>query len=127
MHTLFFFSTNELRSLAAETLKQKKFKQPYEPNKTSTQKSFYLVKDRGIYLMNAFDRKTNLVAYASGFNPDNAQTDEQRDDLYDRQQDISRDDFAESIPMTDDQLERIATSKGRVTIRFSETQLEVIA
>ena len=127
MHTLTFRSTKELRLLAEETFKQKKFNVPYEPEKSTSEKGFYLVKDEGIYLMNAFSRKTNLVSYAVGFNPKNVKTDDQWSEMREKQQDISGDDFAEKIPLDYHQLKRIWQSKGHVTIRISDDKLEILA
>ena len=127
MYTLTFKNTKELRLLAKETIEQKTFNTPYEPSKKTSEKGFYLVKDEGIYLMNAFSRNTNIVSYAVGFNPKNAKTDDQWWQMREKQQDISADDFAEKIPMSCDQLKRIAQNKTYVTIRISDDQLEVIA
>lgn len=126
MHTLTFKSTKELRLLAEETLKQKKFKVPYEPDKTTSEKGFYLVKDEGIYLMNAYSRKSNLVSYAVGFNPNNVKNDDDWSYMREKQQDVSGDDFAEKIPLDRQQLARI-WKNGLVTIRISEDTLEILA
>ena len=53
MHKLKFKSNKTLRSLARETLNSKEFHLPYTKERTKT-KSFFLVKDEGIYLMDAF-------------------------------------------------------------------------
>ena len=128
MTKLTFNSNKSLKSLARETLKAKTFKQPYT-NETIKEKGFYLVKDEGIYLMNAFeleDGKTSssegLTVYASGFNPKH----DKNDDLWDRTYAISRDDFAEFIPFEEEALMRIA-SGGNVHIRLSEETLEITA
>lgn len=126
MNTLTFKSTKELRLLAEETLKQKKFNVPYEPKKTTSEKGFYLVKDEGIYLMNAYSRKPNLVSYAVGFNPNNVKTDDDWSYMREKQQDVSGDDFAEKIPLDRQQLARI-WKNGHVTIRISEDTLEILA
>jgi len=127
MTKLTFNSNKSLKSLARETLKAKTFKQPYT-NETIKEKGFYLVKDEGIYLMNAFeleDGKTpsseGLTVYASGFNPKH-----DKGDLWDRTHDISGDDFAEFIPFEEEALMRIA-SGGNVHIRLSEETLEITA
>lgn len=126
MNTLTFKSTKELQLLAEETLKQKKFNVPYEPEKTTSEKGFYLVKDEGIYLMNAYSRKPNLVSYAVGFNPNNVKTDDEWSYMREKQQDVSGDDFAEKIPLDRQQLARI-WKNGHVTIRISEDTLEILA
>ena len=106
MHTLNFNSNKSLKSLARETLKAETFRQPYT-NKTTKEKGVYLVKDEGIYLMNAFDsnndktpKQNGFVVYASGFNPKY----DKYGDLWDRTYAVSHDDFAEFIPMDEEQL-----------------------
>ena len=101
MHTLNFNSNKSLKSLARETLKAETFKKPYT-KETTKDKGFYLVKDEGIYLMNAFNtdngkspKQNGFVVYASGFNPKY----DKYGDLWDRTYAVSRDDFAEFIPM----------------------------
>ena len=123
MHKLKFKSNKTLRSLARETLNSKEFHLPYTKERTKT-KSFFLVKDEGIYLMDAFCDKDELkyVVYASGYNPKY----DKHNDLWERTYEVSRDDFGESIPFEEEALMRMA-SGGDVTINLSETQMEVIA
>ena len=128
MHTLNFNSNKSLKSLARETLKAETFKQPYT-NKTTKEKGFYLVKDEGIYLMNAFNadngktpKQNGFVVYASGFNPKY----DKYGDLWDRTHAVSRDDFAEFIPMDEEQLMRVAEG-GKVKIKLEPTMLHVWA
>ena len=128
MATLLFNSNKSLKSLARETLKAETFKKPYT-NETTKDKGFYLVKDEGSYLMNAFDsnndktpKQNGFVVYASGFNPKY----DKYGDLWDRTHAISRDDFAEFIPMDEEQLMRVAEG-GKVKIKLSPTTLEVWA
>ena len=124
MTKLTFNSNKSLKSLARETLKASKFKIPYE-DRTTDEKSFWLVKDEGIYLMNCYlkngKRKVEHVVYASGYNPKY-----DKGDLWDRTHDISGDDFAEFIPFEEEALMRIA-SGGNVHIRLSEETLEITA
>ena len=128
MHTLNFNSNKSLKSLARETLKASKFKVPYE-NRTTDEQGFILVKDEGIYLMNAFNanndktpKQNGFVVYASGFNPKY----DKYGDLWDRTYAVSHDDFAEFIPMDEEQLMRVAEG-GKVKIKLSPTTLEVWA
>ena len=123
MHKLNFKSNKTLRSLAKETLNSKEFHLPYTKETTNT-KSIFLVKDEGIYLMDAFCHKDELkyVVYASGYNPKY----DKHNDLWERTYEVSRDDFGESIPFEEGALMRIA-SGGDITINLSETQIEVIA
>jgi hypothetical protein len=126
MSKLSFRSNNDLKSLAKETLKHKKFKLPYQ-NKTISQKSLFLVKDEGIYLMNSYcndkgKRKTvKHVVYAVGFNP---KTNENC--WEDCRYAVGGDDFAESIPFNIDQLKRVADG-GNISIEVTETTLQVEA
>ena len=128
MATLLFNSNKSLKSLARETLKAETFKKPYT-NETTKDKGFYLVKDEGIYLMNAFDsnndktpKQNGFVVYAQRFNPKY----DLKGDLWDRTYAVSRDDFAEFIPMEESQLMRVAEG-GKVKIKLSPTTLEVWA
>ena len=128
MHTLNFNSNKSLKSLARETLKAETFRQPYT-NKTTKEKGVYLVKDEGIYLMNAFDsnndktpKQNGFVVYASGFNPKY----DKYGDLWDRTYVISHDDFAEFVPMDEDQLKRVAEG-GIIKIDLSPSTLTVWA
>ena len=128
MHTLNFNSNKSLKSLARETLKAETFRQPYT-NKTTKEKGVYLVKDEGIYLMNAFDsnndktpKQNGFVVYASGFNPKY----DKYGDLWDRTYVVSHDDFAEFVPMDEDQLKRVAEG-GIIKINLSPSTLTVWA
>lgn len=125
-HTLTFNSNKSLVKLARDTMKASNFKIAYRDKYTS-EKSFYLVKDDGIYLMNAYQtpkgktpKTNNTVVYASGFNP------KFNDDIWEKTYQVSRDDFAENIYFTDDQLDRIANG-GTITIKLNETEYEVVA
>ena len=128
MATLLFNNNKSLKSLARETLKASKFKVPYE-NRTTDEKGFFLVKDEGIYLMNAFNadndktpKQNGFVVYASGFNPKY----DKYGDLWDRTYAVSHDDFAEFIPMDEEQLMRVAEG-GIIKIDLSPSTLTVWA
>ena len=127
-HRLIFKSNKSLRKLARDTLKASNFKIAYREKYTS-KKCFYLVKDDGIYLMNCYSNnpnkelgrdEPNTVIYASGFNP------KYNKDIWEKTYKVSRDDFAENIFFSDDQLERIVNG-GNVNICLSETEYEVRA
>ena len=128
MATLLFNSNKSLKSLARETLKASKFKIPYE-NKTTDEKGFFLVKDEGIYLMNAYDLEDGktassegLTVYAQRFNPKY----DLKGDLWERTHEVSADDFAEFVPMEESQLMRVAEG-GKVKIVLSPSSFEVWA
>ena len=128
-HKLKFNSNKSLVKLAQDTIAASKFKIAYR-DKSTTDKSFYLVKDNGIYLMNCYESdnadsklgrdRPNSVVYASGFNP------KFNKDVWEDSQAISGDDFAENIYLTDEQLDRVANG-GSINISFSETEMEVRA
>ena len=128
-HKLKFNSNKSLVKLAQDTIAASKFKIAYR-DKSTTDKSFYLVKDNGIYLMNCYESdnadsklgrdRPNSVVYASGFNP------KFNKDVWEDSQAISGDDFAENIYLTDEQLDRVANG-GSININFSETEMEVRA
>ncbi len=127
-HSLTFKSNKALVKLAKDTIKASNFKIAYR-DKYTPKKCFYLVKDDGIYLMNCYSNnpnkelgrdEPNTVVYASGFNP------KFNDDIWEKTYQVSRDDFAENIYFTHDQLERIANG-GSVNIKMDETEYEVRA
>ena len=125
MTTLTFNSNKELKSLARETLFAKEFKTAYV-DETTDQKSFWLVKDEGIYVMNCYlkngKRKVEHVVYASGFNPKY----DKDGNLWDRTYAVSRDDFAENIPLNLSQLNRLREG-GNLTIKLGHEYIEVEA
>ena len=99
MRHLYFPNTKKLRDLAFRTLIATEFKTAFEQKYTSN-KSLWLVKDEGIYLMNCYKKteeflKKDFVVYARGFNPKTLD----RGLVWDRAREISRDDFAENIPL----------------------------
>jgi len=125
MTTLTFNSNKNLKSLARETLFAKEFKIAYR-DKTTKERSFWLVKDEGIYVMNCYlkngKRKVEHVVYASGFNPKY----DKDGDLWDRTYAVSRDDFAENIPLNLSQLNRLREG-GNLTIKLGHEYIEVEA
>tara|TARA_R100001369_G_C3280119_1_gene161799 strand:+ start:494 stop:871 length:378 start_codon:yes stop_codon:yes gene_type:complete len=125
MSTLNFKSNKTLKSLARKTLFSKEFKIAYR-DQTTIEKSFWLVKDDGIYVMNCYVKngkreKVNQVIYASGFNP------KTNDDVWEDSRDaVGGDDFAENIPLDYSQLNRLRDG-GNLTIKITEKSLEIIA
>ena len=127
-HKLKFRSNKSLVKLARDTIKASNFKVAYR-NKYTTEKCFYLVKDDGIYLMNCYTTKPdqalgrdkpNTVVYASGYNP------KYNDNVWEDSYQVSRDDFADNMYFTDDQLFRIANG-GDINITITPTSYEVRA
>ena len=125
MTTLTFNSNKTLKSLARETLFAKEFKTAYV-DETTSERSFWLVKDEGIYVMNCYlkdgKRKVEHVIYASGFNPKH----DKHGDLWDRTHEVSGDDFAENIPLDLSQLNRLRDG-GNLTIKLTSEYIEVKA
>jgi hypothetical protein len=126
MTRLKFNSNKSLVKLAKETIKASNFKVAYR-DKYTTDKSFYLVKDDGIYLMNAYQtpkdktpKTNNTVVYASGFNP------KYNKDVWEDSYLVSRDDFAFNLHLQDDQLKRIANG-GSIEVSLSEDEYSVRA
>jgi len=124
MSKLIFNSSDELKKLAKETLKKDVFKIAYE-QKTTDEKSVFLVKDDGIYLMNAFKcngspKENGLVAYAQGYNP------KYNKNCWEDSYKISRDDFGTNIPLNEEQLKRIANG-GKVSVKLKNKYIEVTA
>ena len=112
-----------MKELASNTLAKGKFRVPYT-KKTTKQKGFYFVKDEGIYVMNGYadkDHEDNLVVYALGYDP------HKDDDVWERSwRAVGRDDFAESIPLSDDQLTRLIEG-GHLVLEVSETSIKIEA
>ena len=100
------------------------FKSHILTKKTTKQKGFFFVKDEGIYVMNSYaekDHEDNLVVYALDYDP------HKDDDVWERSwRAVGRDDFAESIPLTDDQLTRL-TEGGHLVLEVSETSIKIEA
>ena len=121
-HKLKFRSNKSLVKLARDTIASSNFKIAYR-DKYTTDKCFYLVKDDGIYLMNCYKdnpNKSNTVVYASGYNP------KYNDNVWEDTYQVSRDDFADNMYFTDDQLLRIANG-GDINITITPTSYEVRA
>jgi hypothetical protein len=121
-HKLKFRSNKSLVKLARDTITNSNFKIAYR-DKYTPEKCFYLVKDDGIYLMNCYKdnpNKSNTVIYASGYNP------KYNEDVWEDSYLVSRDDFADNMYFTDDQLERIA-SGGDIDITITPDSYEVRA
>ena len=121
-HKLKFRSNKSLVKLARDTIKASNFKIAYR-DKYTAEKCFYLVKDDGIYLMNCYKdnpNKSNTVIYASGYNP------KYNENVWEDTYQVSRDDFADNMYFTDDQLDRIANG-GDINITITPTSYEVRA
>ena len=110
-----------MQQLADEVLNgQHKFKLPYQ-DKFSEQRGVWMVKDNGIYIMNAHKRKGgNIVVYADGYNPD--LNDDWWEDCRDA---VGGDDFAEFIPLGIRQLMRIINNKDPLYIELTETEIKI--
>jgi hypothetical protein len=122
--TRLHFKNDTLKRVVQHSQKVKR-KIPYEDNYTKDM-GVWLVKDEGIYLMapthEERDRDENgktVVCYAEGFSPNVK-------DLWNKTYAVSRDDFAEFIPLNDEQVADIlAAPKGQkgLTIKLTETQI----
>ena len=92
---------------------------------TTSDYGLWLVKDEGIYLM-APTKERDLdgndrchVIYARGYSP-------KASNLWEKTREVSRDDFAEFIPLTPAQMIRVAQT-GNLEIGILETELELTA
>ena len=116
-----FRSSKTMKDLARNTLAKGKFRVPYT-KKTTKQKGFYFVKDEGIYVMNSYaneDPEDNLVVYALGYDP------HKDDDVWERsRRAVGGDDFAESIPLSEQQLTRLLLGRHLV-LEVSETDIKI--
>lgn len=102
-----------------EHMKTHKRRKPYT-QKHTVRYGLWLVKDHGIYLMSPTDERFDGIVYAQGYSPDVG------DDLWDRTHDVSGDDFAEFIPLSEQQMKRVALF-GELDIRLSETEVSIYA
>jgi len=127
MQTIKFYSNKNLRKLASDTLRAKKFYIPYM-DKTTTKKGFWLVKDDGIYLINAFKLNKGknptdegYTTYANGYNPNTIDSDE----LWEKTHRFSSDDFVEFIQLPQDQLKALKFGYA-LQINLTKTTVETI-
>ena len=121
MHIL-EFKSEQLIELAEGTIKNigKPFELPYT-EETTEDSGFMLVKDDGIYVMNAYDvgaAKNNLVAYADGYDPKD-------EDTYAMARYVSADDFADFVPVPRNYLEAIVNKQGYLELALTETEIRI--
>jgi len=134
--TTLTFQNEELARLARITNihgfgKEQPFNLPYT-EETTNEAGFLLVKDDGIYLMNAFKHdnctgkdaegnriEVNVVSYADGFDP------KTNENVWEDSHDISGDDFAEFIPVSKEMLITLGRNIGKMKIKLTETSITV--
>ena len=129
MHTLKFKNNDNLRRLAQHTLKRKKFNLPYT-SETTSKKGVYLVKDDGIYLMNAFSlgegttpNDQGLTIYAEGYDPST-----NKNVWQDSRDAVGGDDFGEFVEMSSSMLASVANGSDITLMISAETiELKVVA
>tara|TARA_Y100001972_G_C7530698_1_gene267442 strand:+ start:43 stop:468 length:426 start_codon:yes stop_codon:yes gene_type:complete len=117
----------ELLKRVVEHSQKVKRKIPYE-DKYTKKMGVWLVKDEGIYLMAPTDEERDrdenghiVVCYAQGFSP-------KVEDLWNKTYAVSRDDFAEFIPLNDEQVADILAApigQKALTIRLTKTELRI--
>jgi hypothetical protein len=122
MHKL-IFKNDKARTLAKmmEHSNAHKRRIPYTQDETEDQ-GLWLVKDEGIYLMSPTDDRFDKVVYARGYKPTNGN----RDTLWDKTHEVSRDDFAEFVRLTPNMVFNVLGG-GDLTIKLSETKMVVWA
>ncbi len=121
MHRLKFKSDEFQRMLTHMMLHDRKI--PYV-NKTTEDYGLWLVKDDGIYVMSPSAKRDKdgdgvHVIYAKGY-------DKNQPDIWEKTYAVSRDDFAEFIPLTKEQVQRMMES-CELEIGLSETQVKIVA
>lgn len=121
MHRL-KFKSDEFQRMLTHMMKHPR-KIPYVKENTA-EFGLWLVKDDGIYLMAPSEiRDTDddgvHVIYAKGYHTG-------QDGLWDKTYAVSRDDFAEFIPLEKKQVQRMMET-CELEIGLSETQIEVVA
>ncbi len=130
--TTLVFNNNGTLSKLVDFSRKRPRHIPYT-KKTTDELGVWLVKDDGIYIMaptkeNFVDNElkgsnASTVVYAKGYEP----TEKNRDTLWEKTHDVSGDDFAEFIPLHQDQVDRIVNLDGNLKIKLSETKLEIVA
>jgi hypothetical protein len=94
-------------------------------DETTDEYGLWLVKDEGIYLMSPSSERDIVsknkchVIYARGYSP-------RVKDLWEKTHDVSGDDFAEFIPLSEQQMIRVRRN-GELDIRLSETEVSIYA
>ena len=121
MHRLKFKSDEFQRMLTHMMTHPRKL--PYTTENTA-EFGLWLVKDDGIYVMSPsaerdMDNDGTHVIFAQGY-------DNKQPDIWDKTYAVSPDDFVEFIPLSYDMMDRMEEN-GKLTIRISETELEVRA
>ena len=137
--TTLTFKNDELAKLARITNihggEGQPFNLPYT-EETTEEAGFFLVKDDGIYVMNAFDIdkfpvagwvkenvagwvKENVVSYADGFDP------KTNENVWEDSHHVSGDDFAEFVPVSKEMLIALGRGIGKMRIKLTETDITV--
>jgi len=126
--TMLKFRSKGFTRMIQHMLKNER-KIPYV-DETTDEYGLWLVKDDGIYVMSPtlkrdlvidpIDRKKKChVIYAKGYETHAA-------NLWEKTHAVSGDDFAEFIPLSEQQMKRVALS-GELDIRLTETEISVYA
>ena len=122
MHRLKFRSKEFARMIDHMVKHDRKI--PYV-DETTDEYGLWLVKDEGIYLMSPSSERDIVsknkchVIYARGYSP-------RVKDLWEKTHAVSGDDFAEFIPLSEQQMKRVALF-GELDIRLSETEVSIYA
>ena len=122
---LVFDNGEALRRLAIGTMKAEKFRIPYTDQDTS-EKGVLLVKDEGIYLMNAYaggkpPNELGTVVFADSFDPN------KDEEVWERsRQAVGGDDFGEFVPLPKIVLQAIVMRQlNKLIIDMSEESYSV--
>ena len=125
MTRLVFDNGEALRRLAIGTMKAEKFRIPYTDQDTSD-KGVLLVKDEGIYLMNAYaggkpPNELGTVVFAESYDPT------KDEDVWERsRQAVGGDDFGEFVPLPEIVLRAIVMRQlKKLIIDMSEESYSV--
>ena len=125
MTRLVFDNGEALRRLAIGTMKAEKFRIPYTDQDTSD-KGVLLVKDEGIYLMNAYaggkpPNELGTVVFAESYDPN------KDEEVWERsRQAVGGDDFGEFVPLPEIVLRAIVMRQlKKLIIDMSEESYSV--
>lgn len=125
MTRLVFDNGEALRRLAIGTMKAEKFRIPYTDQDTSD-KGVLLVKDEGIYLMNAYaggkpPNELGTVVFAESYDPN------KDEEVWERsRQAVGGDDFGEFVPLPEIVLRAIVMRQlNKLIIDMSEESYSV--
>ena len=113
------FEGEELARLAEAASQASEFRKPYT-KETTHESGLWLVKDNGLYVMNAHEETEPKCAFANGFDPLDLE-----DDPLACARAVGGDDFAEWIPLPKKILSLLAHGRDMLKIDLSDDLIKI--